>query len=502
MPLHRNAVTASTIATVSLLALTSVSCTGAGKTKRVIATPAPQAVAAPAKDPMLITLDGQTANKYVRAAQAGEVIARLRIDAKPFARNDRPPVNLALVMDTSGSMAGDAITHARDAAKEMLAQLEDGDRLAVIAFHSTAEVLVPSTEISAENKADIGARIDSMKAVGTTDMAGGMNLAVKQLAPHVQEKRISRVVLLSDGVPNDESPIMNLAQNAQRLGIAITALGLGVDYNETLLANMAQRSGGAFHYIEEPSMVAGVFRDEVLRLERMVARNMTLTFNPGPGVTVQEVIGLPLQRANQRTAYVHLGDLAEGEPRDVLVRMHVGARRDGATVELFDGVLSFVDAVADAGTFQRRVFLAARATSDVAMIESGKNVAVEEAVESARAAAATVNAVANARAGNLVEAQRILQVAGPNARQAAKRLNNKKLAELADEMDRLRSALPTIAPQRNAPVAPQPIKSMARPDRSPQPSPGRSPDPSMDEMDAPATVRAAHGNAMRTLQGR
>ena len=118
----------------------------------------------------------------------------------------------------------------------------------------------------------------------------------------------------------------------------------------------------------------------------------------------------------------------------------------------------------------------------------------EEAVESARAAAATVNAVANARAGNLVEAQRILQVAGPNARQAAKRLNNKKLAEQADEMDRLRSALPTIAPERMAPVAPQPIKSMARPDRSPAPS--------RDEMDAPATVRAVHGNAMRTLQGR
>ena len=55
---------------------------------------------------MLVTLTGETANKYLRAAQPGEIIARLRIDAKPFARDERPPVNLGLVMDTSGSMAG------------------------------------------------------------------------------------------------------------------------------------------------------------------------------------------------------------------------------------------------------------------------------------------------------------------------------------------------------------------------------------------------------------
>lgn len=487
---RRLVVTASTLATLSLMALTTAGC----KTKPVVEVPKPTAaVAAPAQDPMLVTLVGQTANKYVRAAHQGEVIARLRIDAKPFARNERPPVNLGLVLDTSGSMAGDAIKHARDAAKEMLEQLKVGDRLAIITFHSTSQVLVPSTEITAANKADIGARIDAIEAIGTTDMAGGMNLAVQQLSPHVHDKRISRIVLLSDGVPNDQSPIMNLALGAQRLGIAITALGLGVDYNETLLANMAQRSGGAFHYIEEPNMVASVFRDEVLRLERMVARNMTLTLNPGPGVAIQEVIGLPMQRPNQRTVFVQLGDLAEGEPRDVLVRMHVGPRRDGATVELLDGVLGFVDAVAEAGSFQRRVFLAARATSDLAMIKEGADPAIEEAVESARAAAATVNAVANARAGNLIEAQRILDTANPNLRRAAKRLNNKKLAQQADEMERLRSALPTVAPERMAPIQSHSVKTMA------------SPQPAMSEdaaMEAPATVRAVHGNAMKTLQGR
>ena len=471
------------ISTLSLAAILAAGCT---KSKPVVQPPPPPpAVAKPAVDPMLVTLEGALANKYVRAASPGEVIARLRIDTKPLDRDERPPVNLALAIDTSGSMEGDAIAYARSAAQELLQQLAVGDRLAVVAFHSTAEVLVPSTRLTADNKATISEAIGTMKAIGTTDMAGGLALALEQMAPHRSEQVMSRLVLLSDGVPNDEQPIATLTQRAQQSGIAVTSLGLGVEYNETLLAQIAQRTGGSFHYVEEPAQVAGVFRDQVLRLQRMVARGMTLHLSPGPGVTVTEVIGHPLHRSNPRSTFVQLGDLAEGEPRDVLVRLAVGSRRDGASVELLDSVLSFADAVDNAGRFQRRVFLGARAISDTAAWEAGRVQAIEEAVESARAAAATINAVANARAGNLSEAQRILSVAGNEARGAAKRYNNAELARQAEEMERLQSALPSLA------TPPQPV---------PGPQHGRPvPVPQVAE-DAPATVRAVHGNAMDTLR--
>ena len=203
----------------------------------------------------------------------------------------RPPVHLALVIDTSGSMTGDAIAHARDAALELLDELDDGDRLAVVAFHSHAQLLVPSTEISATSKDAIADELRTMKATGTTDMAGGMAMALQQLASHPVPEGISRMVLLSDGVPNDATPIMNLASNAQSQHIAITALGLGVEYDETLLANLAKQSGGSFHYIEDSSRIAQVFQDEVVRIERVVAQGMQLHLMPGPGVTVTEVIG-------------------------------------------------------------------------------------------------------------------------------------------------------------------------------------------------------------------
>ncbi len=475
-----------TLSLASALALAGCTAT---TTNKPPPTPQPQVAASPAEDPMLVTLEGALANRFMHAAKPGEVIARLRIDSKPFAGQDRPPVNLALAIDTSGSMEGDAIEHARDAALKLLGQLEVGDRLAVIAFHSTTELLVPSTEVSDDNRAIIAKQIETMKATGTTDMAGGLSTAVQQLAAHRKDDVISRLVLLSDGVPNDETPIMSLAQNARGNGITITALGLGVEYNETLLAGIAQSTGGSFHYVDEPAKVASVFREEVLRLKRVVARGMTLTLNPGPGVAVQEIIGLPMQKASPRIAYVQLGDLSEGKPRDVFVRLQVGSHREGANVELLDGVLSFTDAVAGAGSRQRRVFLGARATSDTAKLREGRNQEIEEAIESARAATATINAVANARAGNIAEAQRILDIAEPNARAAATRYKNAKLGTQADEMNKLRKVLPTLVNTQPTPQARPPGRAMP------------TPVPTIAGEDAPATIRAVHGNAMETLQG-
>lgn len=480
------------------MTLASTGCTGA--TKKNIAAPTTidpvpaSAVAAPAQDPMLITLEGALGNRYVPAVHATDIMARLRIDTKTLADENRPPVNLAVAIDTSGSMEGDAMTHARDAAIQLLTQLEDGDRLAVIAFHSTSEVIVPSTELTDGNKDAIAEQIRGMKAMGTTDMAGGLSLALQQLSAHRADDRISRLVLLSDGVPNDEAPIIPLAQNAQNGGITITALGLGLDYNETLLANVAQRSGGSFHYVEEPNMVAGVFRDEVLRLKRLVAQQMTLILNPGPGVTIHEVIGHQIQRATPRIVHVHLGDFSEGAPRDVIVRLSAGSHRDGVNVELLDGILSFTDAVNNAGAFQRRVFLSARSTGDAVVLESGRNSEIAESVESARAAMATIDAVANARAGNLIEAQRILDVATPNLRAIADKSSNARLSAQVDEMVRLRSALPSLS-------GAQPTPSSMRHSIASGPV-DTAEDMTASEPLAPATVRAVHGNAVKTLQGR
>src|SRR5690606_10917576 len=376
---------------MGLAGLLAGACGGSAATvKEVERGPAPVAVA---RDPGLVEIEITPARRLVAADKPGGLAARVRIRGGVLPDADSPPVNLALVVDTSGSMEGKPIEEARRAAREVIGGLKDGDRLAIVVFHSTAELLAPSTVIDDASRADLSRRVGAMVARGTTDLQSGLAMGVQQVQGALRADGINRVVLLSDGVPNDASQIPYQAQVAGSAGIAITALGLGLDYDETLLGTIAQRSGGKFHYLETPAQVAAVMRDEVLSLRRVVARNASLALSPGPGVTIASVLGHQSQ-VSGRTTYVPLGELGQGETRDLFIELTVTGRVAGAVIELADAVLTFDDAVGSAGRLERRAFASVRASGDKAAIAASVDGEVVRGVERARAAAATVQVIA------------------------------------------------------------------------------------------------------------
>lgn len=431
------------------------------------------------EDPQLVVLEGQLGNEFVSAGEAAMIVSRVRVTTRAIENAPRPPINLALVVDTSGSMQGAPIDDARDASLALLDTLGPEDRLAVIAFSSETEVLLPSTRLGGADMRDLRRRISRMEARGTTDLAGGLRVGLEELVRNFEPEGINRLVLLSDGVPNDPTPILPLATAAGERGIRITALGLGLDYDETLLGHIAQASGGHFHFVEESSRVADVFTGEVLRFERLLARNLMLELRPGPGVRIDGVVGQPLQMEGGAVR-VALGDLSEGEQRDVIVRLVAEPRREGATVELMDAVLTFSDAVADAGSLERRVFLGARATTRGEDLERGRNVEVERAAARMLAAVTTVQAIERARAGDVEEARRILDRATAEASAVA--VEDEALRVQVTEMRVLGQALPAMESPAAAP-----------------PEPTTSPSP---EAPPPAVViRRAHGSAMGVIQG-
>lgn len=438
-------------------------------------------VAAEIEDPNAIVMEGALGNRFVTAGQPSTVLTRLRIATRPLTNLARPAINLALVVDTSGSMDGRAIADARTASLALLEQLQDGDRLAVVVFHSRTELMVPSVVLDDETRADARTKIGAMASSGTTDMANGLRVGLEELLRNYQEGGVNRLVLLGDGVPNDAAPIAALAQAAGERHIAITSLGLGVDYDETIMGQIAQLSGGHFHYIENSSTVAAVFRDEVLRLQRIVGRNAVVTLTPGPGVRIESVVGQVVSQ-NNGSVSVSIGDVSEGDTRDLLVRLSADGRRAGANVELIDAVMSFDDAVVGAGRLERRVFLGAKATASETEITTGRNEEVERDAARMQAAATQIQAIALARGGELEAARASLDAAVTEARNRAAATNDQYLAAEAERMSTLSGALPSLA-------------------SAPPSQPGTAPAPAYQfSDDAPAVVRRSHDRSMRAVE--
>jgi Ca-activated chloride channel family protein len=278
----------------------------------------------------------------------------------------------------------------------MLESLQPKDRLAIVVFHSKTEVLLPSTTIEDAGTDEVKKKIRAMAARGTTDMTGGLSAAIEEVSRHMQGDGINRVLLLGDGVPNESAQLMPVVQSAADRGISITALGLGPDYDELLMGKIAQTTGGRFHYVSDSSKVAAFFQEEIVRLQRVYAKNAILELTAGPGVSIDAVVGQEISRVGN-VVRVNVGDVSLGDKRDFIVRLSTGSRpHDGAPIELMDAALKFA-AASGGGALERNVFLGAHASSDDAKIAAAKDPKVLDAAAKAQAAADTLEQIRRAR---------------------------------------------------------------------------------------------------------
>lgn len=443
-------------------------------------------------EPLDLVSLGSEQSRHVVPAEVGTelwAVLRVRVDEGPD--EARPPVHVALVVDTSASMEGEAIAAARAAAAELVASLLDGDRLTVVTFDSKPALVVPSVELDDDAREEALVKVAAMEACGTTDLAGGLHLALSDLAPHAAEGRVTRIVLLSDGVPNQADSVPSAVSQAAAMGITVTALGFGLDYDETLLSSIAQGTGGTFHFLEAPTELVPLFREENRRLQGIAAKELQLVLTTGPGVELREVVGqsyaLPMPRL-----HLWLGDLSRGEERVVVVRLSVGPHRAGATVELLDAALTYRDPRTRLVVDRHAVFLSARAEDDAAALAEASDPAVEREIESARAAAVTLQAVALSRQGNDLDALAVLQQAAPMAAQAAKRLDDGRLRNQAEEMERLAGAFAANEEDNkegsgSTSPAVAPVEATLAPPRLP-------------DQERRKVLRKAHDNAMVNFQ--
>ncbi|MFK7998239.1 MAG: VWA domain-containing protein [Polyangiales bacterium] len=359
------------------------------------------------EDPGLVQMEGALGYDLVAAGVGGEVLARLRVIGSSLDSNARPPLNLGLVLDTSGSMRGEPIENLRNATREILGMLRDDDSVSLTTFDTEAKVVLAATRVEDLDASDVDEVIAALEARGTTNLTGGFQQALGQMNTFKTAESIDWLVMLGDGVPNNPNTVLPIATQAAQQQIPVAVLGLGLEFDETLMGQIARQSGGVYEFVEDPERVALVFREQVMRLEQLVARQMVLTLRPGPGVELLEVIGHATPEGGG-ALQLQVGDLSEGETREYIVRMSAAGRRSGAFVELLDADLRFADALNSAGSLRRSVFLGAEASESESALTASGNGEVLETAERMRAAVQTIEAVRMMRIGQADAARQLM----------------------------------------------------------------------------------------------
>lgn len=326
-------------------------------------------------------------------------------------REGRAPLNLALVLDRSGSMQGDKLRFVQQAACHVLDMLDERDRVAVVAYDDQINLIARGEPVTAQAREELKRRISELRPGGWTDLSGGWLEGCREVAARQVADGINRALLLTDGLANrgitDIEELNGHALELRRRGISTSTFGVGLDFNEHLLEALAEQGGGHFYYIERPEQIPDVFRRELGELLTVVAREAFLTITIPKGVSVELLGDLPHERVGDRLR-VFLGDLFAGERRTLYTRALTPPDMPGTSV-VVRGELGYADLESRTTTVAEEIAFSYTREAEVLLAPIYEEV-LRRASE-IEMAAATARALKLERAGRRGQAHALMQQA-------------------------------------------------------------------------------------------
>jgi Ca-activated chloride channel family protein len=246
------------------------------------------------------------------------------------------PLNFCLVLDRSGSMQGAKLESMKAATRRVIETLTPQDVVSIVIFDDTVQTLVPATP--AGDTAALLAAVDQIVESGGTAMSLGMQAGQTELQKHAGPDRLGYMLLLTDGQTwGDEDVCRTIAQGLGQAGVRITALGLGAEWNEKLLDDLADATGGNSDYIADPTQITGFFQRAVQSAQGTAATEARLLLRLVKEATPRAVhratptiANLGYQPIGDSEVAVKLGDLVYGQTNSVVVELMLPARAAGS----------------------------------------------------------------------------------------------------------------------------------------------------------------------------
>lgn len=251
--------------------------------------------------------------------------------------SNRPPVNIALVLDRSGSMKGEKIQQAKRAALAAIDRLRDDDIVSVVTYDTNVRVLVPSTRAS--DRESIRHAIEGIQADGNTALFAGVSKGAAEVRKFRDDKHVNRIILLSDGLanvgPSSPSELEQLGQSLLKEKISVSTLGLGSGYNEDLMTSLASASSGNHVFIENADNLVGVFNNEFDDLLSVVASEFDIQVTLAGSMRPVRSLGNKADIQGQ-VIRIPLAQLYARQERYFILEVEVAAGADGHESPLAD----------------------------------------------------------------------------------------------------------------------------------------------------------------------
>jgi Ca-activated chloride channel family protein len=397
----------------------------------------------------MTSLNARTDRRLIRPTSRSHRFVLVEVTAPSAPRSkERSPVNLAFVIDRSGSMGGEKIDLAKQAVREALATLGERDRFSIVTYDDQIDVVVESTPATDEARRNAIARLAEVNARGSTNLSGGWLCGAEQVALHLTEEAVDRVLLMTDGLANkgitDPEALAHHAAELRARGVSTTTFGIGSDFDEALLQAMADAGGGHFYFIASAVQIRDHIASEVGETLEVVARDVALEVLAGEGVQVETLSPHRIEARGSRSM-VTLGDLVSDQGVDVVLRLTFPygdlGRETGLIVNLTDR--DGVFAAAGVGDARLTWTYADHAANDA----QPRDAEVDRHVARQFAARARQNAVKHNRVGDFEEARWWLHATAKRIRGYAGRDPEMRtlVSELESEANDFAAPMPAMA---------------------------------------------------------
>lgn len=299
-----------------------------------------------AKDVHSITVSAEPDREILLAGQTQQVYLRIGLTGCPMEElTKRAPVNVAIVIDKSGSMSSDGkLEKAKEAALLALDRLGSQDILSIVAYDDEIEVLVPATKLTDKNA--VREKIRQLQPGGSTALYAGVQKGAQEVRKFIAKEKVNRIVLFSDGLanigPSSPDELGRLGNCLAQEGVSVTTIGIGLGYNEDLMSKLAFNSDGGHYFARCSNDLAEIFDKEFSRAMSVVARDIRIEIICGEGMRPVRLLGRQGQ-IDGRSVTVDIQNIYGEHEKYVILEVELPGHVEGKVRELANVCVNYYD---------------------------------------------------------------------------------------------------------------------------------------------------------------